>query len=390
MKEGSFKGLLCTLDNVKSHNFGISPRIRLNVLSKCKNMQGNLPSPLSSPRSLPASRSTSRVKTVMDQCASLSRDVSAWQKEIAGSISSSLTGYQTIKQELQDTSAPPTWRDSQQYIQAKERMKTWEIEKEDRQLSAQVSLLHKISSENAVGRKRVKLTLTKTQNLKGKKAKNVEKTLFLPLHMLKGFRTFRNLKQLSPHILTKSNSHTNIDEMDTYLKDEIEEFERNRKRMECEELLKTEQRRTAARTLTTERKVPLPLRERPEPRSSLERFLERYGDRRLLSQVAAERRRKATELKMNAIQPSLEIKEIARKYMQRPPKPLSKPASPRAKPSKPPSPRHFRTSYSRDSSLVDDLLAADAQEAHHDLHQLLHMATMVNLKNHHDRVHKGK
>lgn len=322
----------------------------------------------------------------MDQCASLSRAVSASQKEIAGNVSSSLIGYQNIRQELQEKSAPPTWRDSQRYLKAKERMKTWEVEKEDRKLGDQVSVLHAISSGNI---KKVKLTVTKTQNSKGKKAKNVEKTLFLPVQMLKGFRTFQNLKQLASSIVTKSNSQANIDDMDTYLKDEIEEFERNRKKREYEDLLKAEQRRTAARALT-ERQIALPLRERKEPRSSLERFLENYGNRRLLSQVAAERRRKATELKMNAIQPSRDVREKARKYVKSLQKPFSKPASPRAKASKPPSPSHFRTSYSRDSSLVEDLLVADVQAAQSDLRQLLRMATMVNLKNHHNRVHKGK
>lgn len=368
-----------------------------NMKSK---LLSSLSSPLLSARSQPVSRSTSRVKTVLDsstsrvntvldKCTNLSRAVTTWQKEIAGNVSSSLIDYHNIKQELQANSSPPTWRDSQRYLEAKERMKQLERQKEDQRIGEQVTMLRELSCETAAVRKRVKLTFTKTEHLKGKKAKNVEKTLFLPVQMLKGFRTYRNLQHFTSPIMTKSKSHTKIDELDDYLKDEIEAFERERKRKEYEDLLIAEQRRTPTQTLTEKKAVPS-FRERKEPRTSLERFLEQYGNRRLLSQVAAERRRKATERKMTAIQPSPEVQKMAQKYIKRLPKAASKPASPRRKPSKPPSPLHSRTSYSRDSSLVDELLTADAHAAHHDLRQLLHMATMVNLKNHHDRVHKGK
>ena len=256
-------------------------------------------------------------------------------------------------------------------------MRSWEREEEDKLLGAQVNMLSQFAQTSPVVRKRVKLTLTKTQKEKGKKTKNVQETLYLPVHMLHGFRSARLLKRTADDISPRSE----VEEMNDYLKSEIEKFARERKPHSCEETHDLETQGIGKNRGKLRRKVR-------EATSPLEKFLEDYGNRRLLSQVAVEKRRKATEKKMNAIQPSLDVQRIARKYLRDRKQPQSKPISPRVQTSQPDSAAFSGLAESDESIVVDRLLTTEARAAHQDLHSALRIATLVNHKNHRDRVHK--
>ena len=255
------------------------------------------------------------VKTLEEQCIALREDLRSSFETMKGGLAGSLSLLEQVRKEVRP-SAPVTWRDSDQYTKGRAKIQLIGQQEIDRKLDQQVSRLRKQAAEDEVLQKPVKVTVTRTQQGKGKKIRNVQNPMYVPAQMLGAFSLAKHLEKdrrgfgsASPKETAKS-ARAADGHIDDYLKEEIRLFEDARLRK-----LVTYKIPTPAGIKTFTASTSLRQYIRSECLPSNLQYYRPFQDRKALFELASLRRHQHQAAKMEAIQPSPDVAQLALRYL---------------------------------------------------------------------------
>lgn len=256
------------------------------------------------------------MKTLVTQCMSLREDLRSSFETIKGSLSGSLSLLEQVRKDVRPN-MPATWRDSDEYTQGRGRIQLIVQEEINRKIDVQVSKLLQHASDHEEPHKHVKLTITRIEQGKGKKSRNVQDPMYIPAQMLGAFSMAKHLEKdrrgfgsVSPKEGTDVGRPTVGGQMEDYLKEEIRKYESARMRkMETFKIPTAE----GLKTFTASTSIRQYLYNDTLP-SSLQLFRP-FQDRKTLFEFASRRRHEQEAAKMEAIQPSPDVKRLAQRYL---------------------------------------------------------------------------
>lgn len=261
------------------------------------------------------------MKTLVTQCMSLREDLRSSFETMKGGLTGSLSLLEQARKDVRPY-MPATWRDSDQYTQGRGRIQLIVQEEINRKIDVQVSMLQQQANAHEELQKPVKLTVTRTEQGKGKKSRNVQDPMYIPAQMLGAFSMAKHLEKdrrgfgsASPKEGTAVDRKTGGGQMEDYLKDEIRKYESARMRkMETFKIPTT----AGMQTFTASTSIRQFLYNETLP-SSLQLYRP-FQDRKTLFEFASIRRHQQEAAKMEAIQPSPDVKRLAQRYLPKPDK----------------------------------------------------------------------
>lgn len=255
------------------------------------------------------------VKTLVEQCMSLREDLRSSFETMKGGLTGSLSLLEQVRKDVRP-SAPATWRESDQYTKGRARIQLIGQQEIDRKLDQQVSMLRKQATEDEVLQKPVKVTVTRTQQGKGKKTRNVQNPMYIPPQMLGAFSLAKHLEKdrrgfgsASPKAAATS-AQPKDGQIDDYLQEEIRIYEDARLRKMATYKLPTN---AGMKTFTASTSIRQYLHS--ESLSSSLQYYRPFQDRKVLFELASLRRHQHQAAKMEAIQPSPEVAQLALRYI---------------------------------------------------------------------------